>query len=74
MLLQRGDAVGNVAVINIHRINLAEAVERRVGLARHVERHRQIVAQRQNRFLIEPRHIERALIPQRRRFSARPYP
>src|SRR5579863_6309436 len=66
VLLQRSDAVGNVAVINVHRINLTEAIERRVGLAGRVQRHRQVVAQRQHCFLIEPRHFKGPLIPQRR--------
>src|SRR5580692_4251500 len=44
MLLQRHNAVGYVAVVYICGVNLPEAIQRRVGFARGLKRHRQIVA------------------------------
>src|ERR1700691_1455752 len=38
MFLQDRDAVGNVAVINVHRIDLAETIECGVGFTGHIER------------------------------------
>ena len=53
MLLQGGDAVGDVAIINIGGVDLAETVQRRVRFARGFQRQPQIVAQRQRRFLFQ---------------------
>src|SRR4029077_14445258 len=62
------DAVGYVTVINIHRINLAEAIERGLFLACFIERQSQIVAQCQDGFLLEAGDFQRALIPERGNF------
>jgi hypothetical protein len=37
VMLQRGDAVGHVAVIDIHRIDLEKTIERLIGLPSHLK-------------------------------------
>src|ERR1700690_3806667 len=68
VVLQRGDAVRNVAVIDIHRINLAETIECFVGLSGHLQGYAQVVSQCENCFLVQGRHIQSALIPESRNF------
>ena len=58
--LEFGDAVGYIAVVNIHGVDLAEAVERLLRFAGIFEGHAQIVAQRENRILLEAGRFERA--------------
>jgi hypothetical protein len=44
MFLECGNAVGNIAIINVHRVDLTEAVERCTSLAGHVKCHGQVIA------------------------------
>jgi hypothetical protein len=38
MLLQRGNAVGHIAIINVSRVNLPETIQRRVRFSRGFQR------------------------------------
>src|SRR6266851_154453 len=64
LLPQRGDAFGDIAVVDVHAVHLGEALQRSRLVASHLLRDAQVVTQRQNGLLIEPRGLQRALVPQ----------
>src|SRR5271155_2988443 len=63
VLLQFGDSIGNVAIVDIHCVDLAETIERLFRFAGIFKRHREIVAQGENSVLLEPGHFKGALVP-----------
>src|SRR5262249_706668 len=62
-LLESGDALGNIAIVNIHGIDLGEAFECRFHLPGRLLAHAQIIPQGESTFRVDARRFEGALIP-----------
>ena len=60
----RRDAIGDVAIVDVHRVHVAERIERSFRFARGFQRSAKIVAEREDRLLFEARRIQCALIPE----------
>src|SRR5277367_175514 len=62
--LKGRNVIGHVAIVNVHRIDLAETIEGCGRFTSHFERDAQIVTQRKNGFLLKLRNFEGSLVPQ----------
>src|SRR5260370_1274611 len=62
-LLKSSDTLTHIAIIDVHRVHLREALQRRVRLARRLLSHTQIIPQREGTFRIEVGGAKRALVP-----------
>src|ERR1700683_496611 len=67
-LAQYSDAFADVTVVNVHRVDLLETLQRSLGLAGQFLRHAQVILQRQDGFQIEAGCLQRAFVPERRDF------
>src|SRR5438445_1276590 len=64
-LLKGGDAFGHVTIVDVHRVDLGETLERRFRLARRFLSYPQIIPQGERAFRIIARSFQSALIPDR---------
>src|SRR5712691_5918305 len=65
-LPQRGDALGDVTVINVHRVDLYIALSRGGFITGQLLRQAQVIAERKNGLRVEPRSGQRSFVPHRR--------
>src|SRR5260370_29369437 len=64
-LLKSSDAFGHTTVVDVHRVDLGETLQRRFRLARRFLSHTQIIPQGERAFRIIPGALQGALIPDR---------
>src|ERR1039458_6471096 len=62
-LPEKGDAFGNIPVIDVHRVDLGKTAVCRCLFARQILRHSQIIPQREDGFLIQARRFQSPLVP-----------
>src|SRR5260370_16552731 len=65
-LLKGSNAFGHVTIVDIHRVNLGETLQRRFRLARRFLSYAQIIPQGERAFRIIARGLQSTLIPDRR--------
>src|SRR5437016_1288165 len=64
-LLKGGDAFGHVTIVDVHRIDLGETLQRRFRLARRLLSYAQIIPQGERAFRIIAGSLQSALVPDR---------
>src|SRR5882762_8433216 len=65
-LLKGSDAFGHVTIVDIHRVDLGETLQRRFRLARRFLSYAQIIPQGERAFRIIAGGLQSALVPDRR--------
>src|SRR3979490_1993357 len=65
-LLKGSDALGHVTIVDVHRVDLGETLQRRFRLARRFLSYAQIIPQGERAFRIIAGGLQSTLIPDRR--------
>src|SRR5690349_7155773 len=62
-LLKSSDALTHIAIIDVHRVDLRETLQRRVRLARRLLSYTQVIPHREGTFRVQVGGAKRALVP-----------